>query len=280
MRSPSRIDAHHHVWELARRPHRWLEDPALAPVRADFTPAAYAVEAAAAGVSGAVLVQVLHDPAETREFLAVAAAWPLVAGVVGWADLAAPDLAGELDALAAAPGGGRLAGLRHLAFADPDPRWLGRDDVRRGLALLGRRGLAYDLVIGPHQLPLAAATARALPGVAFVLDHLGNPPVGNGDPRPWADGLRELARLPNVTCKLSGLARPGRDAALLRPYAEVALDAFGPDRLMYGSDWPLCLLGGSYAAWAGTVDALIATLSPDERAAVLHRTATAVYHLT
>jgi L-fuconolactonase len=235
------IDAHHHVWDPATRDHGWLADPALAPVRRPFAVPDLAPAAAAAGVGATVLVQVLPSVAETAEFLAVAAAEPLVAGVVGWVDLTAPDVADTIAALRDGPGGGALAGIRHLVQGEENPAWLNRPDVVRGLRAVADAGLAYDLLTLPHQLPAAIDVARALPGLTFVLDHLSKPPVASGALEPWATRVRALAAAPNVVAKLSGLvseARPDWTVADLRPYAEVALEAFGPDRVMFGSDWP------------------------------------------
>ncbi|MEU6412739.1 amidohydrolase family protein [Microbispora sp. NPDC046933] len=281
----TRIDAHHHIWDLSRRPQTWLDPPEMSPVRRDFTLSDYADAAAGAGIGTSVLVQVLPDAEETREFLSTAARSDVVAAVVGWADLTRPDLAAELAALAASPGGDLLRGIRHLVQGEPDPRWLARNDVRRGLRQVAAAGLSYDLLVLPHQLPAAIETVRALPELSFVLDHVAKPPIARGGMDPWAGLIRELAASPNVTCKLSGMITEARwddwDAARLRPYAEVVLDAFGPDRLMFGSDWPVCLLAGSLPAWAGAADTLLAGagLSPGERDAVFRGTAARVYRL-
>ncbi|MFF0310466.1 amidohydrolase family protein [Streptosporangium sp. NPDC004379] len=279
------VDAHHHLWDLARRPQAWLDPAGMSPIRRDFTLSDYAEAAAGAGIGASVLVQVLPDAEETREFLATAARPGPVGAVVGWADLTRPDLAGELDALRASPGGELLRGIRHLVQAESDPRWLARDDVRRGLRRVADAGLSYDLLVLPCQLPAAIETARALPGLSLVLDHVAKPPIADGRLDPWAGLIRELAALPNVTCKLSGMITEARwddwDAARLRPYAEVVLDAFGPDRLMFGSDWPVCLLAGSLPAWTDAAASLLADagLSPAERDAVFRGTATRVYRL-
>ncbi|MEW9548234.1 amidohydrolase [Nonomuraea sp. NPDC050783] len=274
----NRIDAHHHVWDLSARPHAWLDPEPMAPVRRTYTLDDLAPHAAAAGVSRTVLVQVLPDLAETREFLALAAASELVAGVVGWIDLTAPDAAGTLAALP--PG---LVGVRHGVQSEPDPAWLARPDVRRGLAAVEAAGLAYDLLTLPHQLPAAIDACRALPGLTFVLDHLSKPPVAAGELEPWRGRIRELAALPNVFCKLSGLVTEADWAAWtvddLRPYAETALEAFGPERVMFGSDWPVCLLAAGYAEVAGAAEELCAGLTEGERADVFAGTARRAYRL-
>jgi L-fuconolactonase len=257
----------------------------MAPIHRDFTLADHAAEAAEAGIGGSVLVQVLPDAEETREFLALAARSRTVAAVVGWADLTRPGLAGELAALAGSPGGDLLRGIRHLVQGEPDPRWLARDDVREGLRQVAAAGLGYDLLVLPHQLPAAIETVRALPELSFVLDHLAKPPIASGDLEPWAGRIRELAAEPNVTAKLSGLmteASENWDATDLWPYVDVALDAFGPERLMFGSDWPVCLLAGSLPLWSETVTALLARagLPAAECEAVFAGTAARVYRLS
>ncbi|GAA1512458.1 amidohydrolase family protein [Sphaerisporangium rubeum] len=280
----TRIDAHHHIWDLSLRPQAWLEPPHMALINRDFSVADHAAETAKAGIDRSVLVQVLPDLDETREFLDAAARSDTVAAVVGWADLTGPGLADELAALTAGPGGGLLRGIRHLVQGEPDPRWLARDDVREGLRRVAEAGLVYDLLVLPHQLPAAIETVRALPHLGFVLDHLAKPPIAAGELDPWAGLIRELAAEPNVTAKVSGLmteASPGWSTEDMWPYVGVALEAFGPGRLMFGSDWPVCLLGGTLTQWSETVTALLdrAGLTPAERAAVFGGTAARVYDL-
>ncbi|MFK0100648.1 amidohydrolase family protein [Streptomyces sp. NPDC091040] len=280
---PRVVDAHHHVWDLAVRDQDWITGEALAPLRRDFTLADLEPEARAAGVSATVLVQTVTVAGETPEFLALADRGELVAGVVGWTDLTAPDIADTLAALRELPGGDRLVGLRHQVQSEPDPEWLLRPDVLRGLAAVAAAGLVYDLVVLPHQLPAATRAAAALPGLVLVLDHAGKPPVATGRTRPWADDLRAFAALPNTVCKLSGLVTEADWGTWtpdgLRPYAETVIDAFGPGRLMFGSDWPVCRLAATYTEVLDTARTLIQALSDDERAAVLATTAERVYGL-
>jgi len=279
----TRIDAHHHLWDLARREQAWLDGPELASIRRTFAVEDFAAVAGGAGIELGVLVQVLPDADETREFLALAADSQLVAGVVGWTDLTAPEVAEALASLREGPGGDRLVGIRHLVQGEADPRWLCRADVRRALAAIGEAGLCYDLLTYPHQLPAAIETVRALPQLTFVLDHLSKPPIASGALEPWATLLRELAGEPNVFCKLSGMVTEANQSSWtvsdLRPYARVALDAFGPDRLMFGSDWPVCLLAASYDDVAEAARELTAQLSEDERAQVFGGAAARAYRL-
>jgi L-fuconolactonase len=276
------VDAHHHVWDLGVRDPDWLRDRRLAPIHRTFTTADLRPLAAAAGVGASVLVQTLALADETDELLALADGDDLVAGVVGWVDLTAPEVADRLAALLDGPHGAVLRGVRHLVQDEPDDDWLARPDVLRGLRAVGEAGLVYDLLTFPRQLPAATAAADATPGLTFVVDHCSKPPIADGTLEPWATHLRALARLPNVVCKLSGLvteAGPAWSVDDLRPFADVVLDAFGPGRLMVGSDWPVCLLAAGYDEVLHAALDLVAGLSPAERAEVLSGTATRVYQL-
>ncbi|MEV0113725.1 amidohydrolase family protein [Streptomyces sp. NPDC050844] len=278
------VDAHHHVWDLSVRDQGWITGDALAPIRRDFALADLLPEARAAKVAATVVVQTVTVAEETPELLALAAADPeLVVGVVGWTDLTRPDVADALAELCELPGRQYLVGIRHQVQGEPDPRWLLRPDVRRGLKAVADTGLAYDLVVLPHQLPACVDAAREHPELTFVLDHLGKPPIASGDLEPWAADVRALAALPNTVCKLSGLVTEADPKSWtvdeLRPYADTVLEAFGPDRLMFGSDWPVCTLAASYGEVADLARELTDSLSDAERAAVFAGTATRVYRL-
>jgi L-fuconolactonase len=278
------VDAHHHLWDPRVRDHPWMAGPELAPIRRPYALADLRRETAAAGVDHTVLVQTVAEVAETEEFLEVASASDgLIAGVVGWVDLTAPDPAGALARLRARPGGERLVGVRHQVEDEADPDWLARPDVRRGLAAVAAAGLVYDLLVRVPQLRAARAVVRALPDARFVLDHAAKPAIAAGSLEPWAGELSQLARLPNLACKLSGLVTEARrddwDAARIRPYADRVLEAFGPDRVMFGSDWPVCELAASYAEVRELADALLEGCSAAERDAILCRTAARAYRL-
>jgi L-fuconolactonase len=285
------IDAHQHFWDLSAHDQPWLRsDPALAPLLRNFSPADLAPLAAAGGVTATVAVQTVTEPGETPELLALAAGPGLVAGVVGWADLTAPGVADVLAALRELPGGDRLAGIRHPVLVEPDPAWLARPDVLRGLAAVAAAGLAYDIVGEPRHLPAAVTAATRLPELTFVLDHLGNPDVSPGASpaarQPWAGAVTRLAALPNTTAKLSGIlgvppppgATPGT-VAHIRPYYDFVLSEFGPDRLMFGSDWPPCTLEASYSQVCAAARFLTAGLSNAEQEAIFSRTARHAYRL-
>lgn len=241
------LDSHHHVWDPSTRDHAWLAE--LPAINRTFGLADLHPLAEAAGVSGTVLVQVLGEVSETREFLALAAVDPLVRGVVGWADLTDPALAETLDDLTTGVGGDHLVGIRHLVQSEPDREWLLQAEVRRGIAAVGTAGMVYDLLILPDHLDVAHRVVGELPDVRFVIDHLAKPHIADGEIDQWAVGMRRLAELPNVACKVSGiLTEAGDDHSVptLTPYVEVVLDAFGPSRLMIGSDWPVSLMAGDY----------------------------------
>jgi L-fuconolactonase len=244
------VDAHHHFWDPARGAYPWMTD-ALAPIRRRFGPDDLRPLLAANGVDRTILVQTRSSIDETREFLAMAGQHDFIAGVVGWVDLTAPDLAEQLASLRAGQGGVKLVGIRHQVHDETDPGWLLRPDVRRGLGAVGRAGLAYDLLVRTRELPAALATVRDLPAITFVIDHLAKPPIASGAIDEWASGLRPLAAQQNAHCKLSGMVTEADwtrwTARDLAPYASRVLEWFGPRRCLFGSDWPVCLLAASYA---------------------------------
>ena len=277
------IDAHQHFWDLSRPfDYAWLDAPELAAIRRDFLPEHLSPLLNAAGVDGCVAVQTQHDVAETRWLLDLADAHPFIAGVVGWVDLTEHGCGDQLDEFTPHP---KFVGVRHVVQDEPDDDWVVRPDVLRGLRELERRGLPFDLLFFPRHLKHAATLARTLPGLPLVIDHLGKPPIAAGELDAWAADLRAAAAFDTVSCKLSGMVTEADwnawTPADLRPYVEVALDAFGPDRCLYGSDWPVCVTAGSYgrvhAALVEVLDSLGVT--GDDRAGLLGGTAVRVYGL-
>jgi L-fuconolactonase len=221
--------------------------------------------------------------AETREFLHLAAATGFVRGVVGWVDLTAPSVADDLDALLDGPAGRWLVGLRHQVHDEPDPDWLARADVRRGLAAVQARGLAYDLLIRARELPAAVSTVREFPGLRFVLDHIAKPRIADGRDDRWSQRMPALAAQQNVAVKLSGMVTEADWATWspgdLRPFVSEVAAWFGVPRLMFGSDWPVCLLAGSYHAVLGGLVEALPAMSPAELDQVLGLNAVRVYQL-
>jgi L-fuconolactonase len=280
------IDAHHHVWDLSAHDQPFLDQPGLEPLRRNFLLADLEPEAAAQGITSTVVVQTVTEPGETPELLTLAATSDLVAGVVGWVDLEAPDVADAIAALRQLPGGDRLVGIRHTVLTEPDPGWLARPAVLRGLAAVADAGLVYDVVAAGEQLRAAVAAATATPQLTFVLDHLGNPDVGSGVDESWANTFRAFTALPNTVGKFSGFLGelpPGRADladALLRPHYEIAMAGFGPDRLMFGSDWPVSTMYIGYAGVCEAARALTADLSEADKSAIFSGTAQRIYGLT
>jgi L-fuconolactonase len=285
--APILFDAHHHVWDLNIRPQSWLDEPGHEPVRRTFDTDDLRT-AATATVAGrrlecAVLVQCVASADETREFLALAGSDPLIGAVVGWVDLTSPAIGDVLDELRAGPGGGHLRAIRHLVQGEADAAWLQQPSVERGLRAVGERGLGYDLLIRSHQFPQAIGLAERLPDLSLVLDHAGKPPIARQDLDDWERGVRQLAAHSQVRCKVSGLVTEADHEQWtiddIRPVWEVLLAAFGPDRLMFGSDWPVCVLAGGWNRWAATVEKLLAGCSAAETEAILAGTATTFYRL-
>jgi L-fucono-1,5-lactonase len=270
------LDSHVHLWDLAVRDQAWI--PAASPLRRSFGLGDLRSALAGTPVDGVILVQAINDVGETADLISCARDADLVHGVVGWADLRSPDFAATLSELTST---GQLLGLRHQALAEADPAgWLRSPEVRRGLTALETAGLPFDLMIRPAHFPAALQTVREHPGVQFVLDHLGKPPIASGELEPWATGIRSLAAEANVACKLSGLqtiASPDWTYAELAPYIDVALEAFGPDRLIFGSDWPVCTQAASYPGVCDVAQLACSGLSAPERSAVLTGNARAIY---
>ncbi|HTU00489.1 MAG TPA: amidohydrolase family protein [Candidatus Sulfotelmatobacter sp.] len=276
------IDAHHHLWDYEAAHYPWMTE-AFASIRRRFGPEHLAPLLTECGVSHTVLVQSRSGLDETRALLAVAARTPFIAGVVGWADLTSDRVDRTLAALRAGAGGAKLVGIRHQVHDEADPAWLLRPDVQRGLVAVGEAGLAFDLLVRPRELPGAQQTVANHPRMRFVVDHLAKPPIRAGDSAAWDAWMPRLAALPNVSCKLSGLVTEadwhGWTVAQLAPYAERALSWFGPKRLLFGSDWPVCLVAAPYRDVVATAQALLPALSPGDRLDVFGRNAASVYGL-
>ena len=271
-----RIDSHQHFWRYRPQTHGWISDE-MAVLKRDFLPPDLEPLLAASGFDGCVAVQAAQSLEETRFLLDLADRHPFVRAVVGWADLASDRLDRQLEELAHP----RLRGVRHIAQDEPDERFLARDDVVRGVATVGRRGLTYDILVYARQLPAAIELVGRLPEQPLVLDHIAKPEIRAGRLDPWREHVRALAAFPGVACKLSGVVTEAHwdrwTAADVRPYLEVVLEAFGPDRLMIGSDWPVCLLAADYPRTIDLVRDFASALSTDEQAAVMGGTAARFY---
>jgi L-fuconolactonase len=271
-----------HVWDLARRPQPWTAD--LPVLQRSFSLSDVRREQADAEVARVVLVQCVDDVEETKELLALSETDERVAGVVGWLDCDASRFADDLAQLRTGPGGGALVGLRHQLQLEIDKGWLDRATVRDSLRRLGDAGLAFDFVVSPEQLGQVADVVSSVPGGRFVLDHCGNPPLRDGDLREWRAQLAAVAAHPNVAVKLSGLATHGvwgaTTAADIAPMVGHVLACFGPARTMFGSDWPVCLLGAGYDHVVALTEQVVRALTDAERDAVWSGTAEVWYRLT
>ncbi len=276
------VDAHQHFWQLGRFPYEWLQNPMLEPIRRDFLPDDLQPLLRETGIQRSVFVQTQHNVSENRWVLDLASQYEFLAGVVGWVDLASPDCEPQLLEFLDHP---QFVGIRHVTHDEPDDNFIVREDVVRGLKVLEKHQVPFDLLFFVRHLPHAAWLAERLPGLPLVIDHLAKPEIRKQRIDDWRAPLFAAAKFSNVFCKLSGMVteadwnhwRPTD----LRPYIEIALDAFGPDRCMFGSDWPVCELAGSYvrvhAALQDCLDSL--GLNSAEQAAIWGGTATKFYRL-
>jgi L-fuconolactonase len=242
-----RIDTHQHFWRYNADEYGWIDD-SMSSLRRDFGPDDLKLEMDRAGFHGSVAVQARQSLEETRWLLELAAASPLILGVVGWVDLRSPDLRSQLPEFTQNP---KLVGVRHVVQSEPDDRFMLQPEFLRGIGVIEEFDLSYDILIYPRHLPAAAEFVRHFPRQRFVLDHLAKPLIKSGAIHPWEEGMRELAKFPNVFCKLSGMVTEADwrnwKSGQMTPYLDVALDCFGPDRVMIGSDWPVCTVAASYS---------------------------------
>jgi len=247
------IDAHQHFWIYDSQKYAWIDD-SMARLRRDFLPQDLQPELERAGFRGCVAVQAQQTLEETRWLLDLAASAPFVLGVIGWVDLQSPQVRTQLETFAGNP---KLVGIRHVVQSEPDDRFLLRPEFLRGISVLEEFDLAYDILIYPRHLPVAAEFVRRFPRQRFVLDHAAKPPIKSGSVHPWARGIRELGTFRNVYCKLSGLVTEADwhnwKQEHIAPYLDCAFESFGPDRLMIGSDWPVCTVAASYGQAIGVV---------------------------
>ena len=271
-----RIDAHHHLWTLARGDYGWLT-PKLAPIYRDFAVADLAPLLSAAEICGTILVQAAPTEAETMFLLDITDGAELVRGVVGWTDFDAEDAAARIEAFA---GRTHLVGLRPMVQDIADDDWLLKPGLTAGLAAMAEQNLIFDALVLPRHLPRLSRVVDLHPDLQFVLDHCAKPSLATGDIAAWKDDIAKLARRPNIVCKLSGLATeaaPGWQVADMRPALDHVLANFGPERLLWGSDWPVVNLAGGYAKWLAAAETLLADLSDHERAGIFGLNAARIY---
>jgi L-fuconolactonase len=278
---PPIIDAHHHFWEL-KRPfnYAWLDAPANAPIRRDFLPEHLEPHLRRAGIQRTIFVQTQHDLEENRWVLGLAERHPFLAGIVGWVDLASPRCEQQLEEFRDNP---RFVGVRHITQDEPDDNFIVRPEVVRGLKVLEKHGVPFDLLFYVRHLRHVPTLARQLPELRMVIDHLGKPRIREGRMEDWLPSLRAAAAFPNVFCKLSGMITEADwqhwKPADLRPYVQAALDCFGAERSMFGSDWPVCELAGSYEQVVAALKEALGSLSKEEEENIFGGTATRFYGL-
>jgi L-fucono-1,5-lactonase len=274
-----KIDSHHHFWKYDPVEYDWITEDKSA-IRRDFGPADLAREMATAGVSGVISVQAQQSLDETRTLLDFADNHDFIRGVVGWVPLIQENVS---ELIAQFVGNPKLRALRHVLQDEPDPNYMLREDFNRGIAALREFGLVYDILIFERHLPQTIQFVDRHPDQVFVLDHLAKPLVKAREMSPWAERIAELAKRPNVYCKISGLATEADyhnwTEEQLKPYIDVVLESFGPKRLMFGSDWPVCLVAVRYADWAAIVDRFIGELSQSEQERIWSGTAVEAYRL-
>ncbi|HUX13513.1 MAG TPA: amidohydrolase family protein [Spirochaetia bacterium] len=274
------VDSHQHFIEYNPEEYGWISDD-MAILKQDSLPDQLAAASAPVGIEATVAVEARQSLKETDWLLDIAGRTPLVAGVVGWVDLRDRQLDRTLDRYLNLP---LLKGVRHVVHDEADPDFLLREDFGRGIAMLSRFGLTYDILIFSRHLPQTLRFVHNFPDQLFVIDHIAKPRIRDGEFREWRDKLRPIARCENVFCKLSGMVTEARPKGWVprefRPYIETVIDLFGPDRVMFGSDWPVCTLEAPYQEIYGIVEAVVAELSPTERDRILGDTAAAFYKLS
>lgn len=271
-----RLDAHQHFWSYDAAQYPWI--PPGSPLHRDWLPADLAALQRPLGFDGAIAVQARQVVGESDWLLSLADKHVNVKGVVGWVDLRSDRVEADLARLAAHP---KFVGVRHVVQEEPDDDFMLGKDFQRGISKLAAFGLTYDILIYPKQLPAAIRLAANFPAQPFVLDHIAKPPIKEGTIEPWKALLRELAKLPNVHCKVSGMLTEADhrhwQAGQFRPYLDTVFEAFGPARLMYGSDWPVCLFAGSYEQAFRLVDDYARGLTEAERAGLFGDNASRFY---
>ena len=274
-----KIDSHHHFWKYSAEEYPWIGD-AMAGLRRDFLPEHLKAEIAAAGIDGVVSVQARQTVGETEWLLSLADGNDFIRGVVGWVPLAEPGVREVIAKFAANP---KFRAVRHVVQEEPDDRFILREDFNRGVAVLKDFGLVYDILIFERQLAPAIEFVDRHPQQVFVLDHIAKPRIGDHAIEPWCANISELARRANVYCKVSGMVTEADwktwSEEQLRPYFDAVLEAFGPKRLMFGTDWPVCLAASGYSPWVELVRKFSVRLSAEEQEWLFGKTAVQAYGL-
>jgi L-fuconolactonase len=278
-----KIDAHHHVWDLTVRDQDWITGDAMTPIRRNFSMQDLRTATAGTGIEKTVLVQTVTDYGETPELLTLANSDPMIAGVVGWLDINSLSAIDHLDSYLNLPGAKYLVGIRDIAQGHTDPEYLARPNVIKNVEILGDKGLTYDLLTKTRELPSAIELVRSAPEVQFVMDHISKPFIDRGEIEPWKTLMRTLATFPNVVCKVSGMITEANwinwRTQDFRPYINLLLEVFGAKRLMFGSDWPVCTLAGSYPQVVELAKSVTSSFSKSENEDFWGGTACRIYGL-
>jgi L-fuconolactonase len=277
------IDAHHHVWDLTVRDQDWIIGDAMAPIRRNYSMQDLRIATADLGIERTILVQTVTDYAETPELLALANADPMIAGVVGWLDIDSPSAIDHLDSYLNLIGAEYLVGIRDISQGHADPQYLARPNVLKNVKTLGGKGLTYDLLARTRELPSAIELVKSAPDVQFVMDHISKPFIAEGEIEPWKTLMTTLATFPNVVCKVSGMVTEADWANWktedFRPYVDILIEEFGAQRLLFGSDWPVCTLAGSYLQVVELAKSVTSSFSKSESEDFWGGTAHRIYGL-
>lgn len=264
-----KIDSHHHLWDLQVRDQDWIKGEALAPIRRNFSMADLREATKNLGINKTVLVQTVTNYGETPELLDIAMKDEMVAGVVGWLDVSSPDAIVQLDKYQSHAGAAYMKGIRDIVQDHPDSNYLARPQVIENVTELGRRGIAFDILTKTPELKGAIELVKACPNVQFVMDHISKPYIARKEFEPWQSLIKEIASYENVVCKVSGMVTEADwenwKNEDFSPYFEIILNSFGAKRLMFGSDWPVCTLAGSYEEIFGLANFLASNLSDSEK---------------
>jgi len=278
-----RIDSHHHLWDLSIRDQEWITGDEVQPIRRNFLVSDLRDAIVDSRIDKTVLVQTVTDYSETPELLTIAQSEQLVGAVVGWLQIDAPDAIAHLHQYLDLPGATYLKGIRDIAQDHPDPNYLAKPETIANVKKLGELGITFDLLTKTPELAAAIKLVRACPDVQFVMDHISKPYIAKRELEPWRTLMSELATLPNVLCKVSGLVTEANwktwDVNDFKPYIDHVIEIFTPQRLMFGSDWPVANLGGTYSQIVELAEALTSGLSPSEAEFFWHKTAAAAYRL-
>lgn len=278
-----RIDSHHHIWDLSIRDQEWITGDAMQPIHRNFVISDLKDVIASSHIDRTVLVQTVTDYAETPELLAIAQSEQLVGAVVGWLQIDAPDAIEHLHKYLDLPGGEYLKGIRDIAQDHPDSNYSAKPETISNVRKLGELGITYDLLTKIPELPAAIKLVRACPDVQFIMDHISKPRIAKQEVEPWKTLMSELATFPNVLCKVSGLVTEANwnewEVKDFKPYVDHVIEIFTPQRLMFGSDWPVANLGGTYSEVVELAEALTSGFSPSESESFWHKTAEAGYRI-